>query len=74
MNKLLIVGDDDHLRRALNGDIVLAQLDNDFSIKRIDFEGSKVFLRSDNPFYVDIEVNKNNEAQRVEFAESLQAL
>lgn len=56
LNDKLIV---DRSIEAKHGDIVLALIDNDFTIKRLMIEGNQCWLQAANPDFADIYLKDN---------------
>ena len=51
---------------ARNGQIVVARLEDDVTVKRFQQEGHRVWLRPENPDYVPIEIDLRQEALKIE--------
>lgn len=48
----------DRSLEAKNNDIVVALIENEFTVKRLKIEGSKIWLKAENPDYQDIYFNE----------------
>ena len=51
----------DHSLRAQNGDVVLAVVDGEFTVKTYRAARSKVWLQAENPDYPDLHINEERE-------------
>ena len=51
---------------ALNGQVVVARVDNDVTVKRLEQQGSKVFLHAENEEFSAIEVDLEQESFAIE--------
>lgn len=58
INDELIV---DRSLEAKHRDIVIALVDNDFTVKRLMIEGDKFWLKAENPDFMDIHLNEGQE-------------
>lgn len=48
---------------AANGDIIIASLDGEFTVKRLELKGKAVRLLPENPDYAPIVINEHSNAE-----------
>ena len=54
------------IQQARNGQVVVARVEDDVTVKRFEKRGNKVFLHAENEEYAPIEVDLSNQSLSIE--------